>query len=55
MCPRYTHLRNACFADELQRLNVNQLLFGVIDATTQENELLFSKVQDFIIKSKRFR
>ena len=55
MCPRYTHLSNACFADELQRLNVNQLLFGVIDATTQENELLFPKVQDFIIKSKRFR
>ena len=55
MCPTYTHLRNACFADELQRLNVNQLLFGVIDATTQENELLFSKVQHFNIKSKRFR
>ena len=43
MCPRYTHLMNACFADELQRLNVNQLLFGVIDATTQENELFFLK------------
>ena len=49
MCPRYTHLRNACFADELLRLNVNQMFFGVIDATIQENELLFYKVQDFIL------
>ena len=36
------------------RGNINQLLSEVIDATIQENELLFSKMPDFIIQSKRF-
>ncbi|MEW8546213.1 MAG: reverse transcriptase family protein [Candidatus Thiodiazotropha sp.] len=54
VCPKYTQLRNECFSDELLRLNINQLLYGVIDASYQENELLFTRVQDFIIKTKRF-
>ncbi|MEW8545561.1 MAG: reverse transcriptase family protein [Candidatus Thiodiazotropha sp.] len=54
ICPKYTQLRNTCFTDELQTLNTNQLLFGMPNATIEENKLLFAKVQDFIVKSKRF-
>ena len=34
--------------------NVHDLLFGKENAPDNDNELLFLKVQDFIIKSKRF-
>ena len=54
VCPNYTNLRNECFDNELERLTDKELLFGIQEASVEENEALFAKVQDFIIKSKRF-
>ena len=35
-------------------MTVKELLFGIEEASVEENEALFSKVHDFMIKSKRF-
>ena len=53
-CPKYTDVRNRYLSDLLPSHNVHDLLFGKENAPDNDNELLFLKVQDFIIKSKRF-
>ena len=53
-CPKYADVRNRHLSDLLPTHNVHDLLFGKENAPDNDNELLFLKVQDFIIKSKRF-
>ena len=53
-CPKYAGVRNTYLSDLLPTHNVHDLLFGKENAPDNGNGLLFLKVQDFIIKSKRF-
>lgn len=53
-CVRYTNIRNTYLSDILPRYTTNELLFGKETATSEENESLFLKVQEYIIKTKRF-
>ena len=38
----------------LRNHTTHELLFGMDTSTDEENEALFLKVQDYILKSKRF-
>ena len=38
----------------LRNPKTHELLFGMNTSTDEENEALFLKVQDYILKSKRF-
>ena len=53
-CPNYTDIRNTILPNNLNNLNTNDLLYGIPTATDNENDELFSQVQDFIIHSNRF-
>ena len=47
--PSYFFLPN-----DINRYNTHDFLFGIEGKTNRENEALFMKVQDFIVKSGRF-
>lgn len=53
-CPRYTDVRDRYLSEVLTTHNIHDLLHGKQDASTNENETLFLKVQEFTIRSKRF-
>ncbi|MEW8544385.1 MAG: reverse transcriptase family protein [Candidatus Thiodiazotropha sp.] len=53
-CPRYAAARNRFLPHDLRNYNTHDLLFGIESKSNHENEVLFIKVQDFIIKSGRF-
>ena len=54
ICPRYIGIRNTYLSNILQSHSTNEILFGKETASVNENEILFLKVQDYIIKSRRF-
>ena len=53
-CPRFTAERRKYLLEPLRKYSVQELLFGKDKATDQENETLFSQVQEYIVKSGRF-
>ena len=53
-CPRYAAARNRFLPNDINRYNTHDFLFGIEGKTNRENEALFIKVQDFIVKSGRF-
>ena len=53
-CPRLAHFRRRYFSDSLLNYTVKDFLYGSQNLTFQENEQLFLKVQDYIVKSGRF-
>ena len=53
-CPNYTVARERYLPADLRSYSVKDLLHGKTNLTSQENEVLFLQVQDFIIKSGRF-
>ena len=53
-CPRYAASRNRFLPNDINRYNTHDFLFGIEGKTNRENEALFIKVQDFIVKSGRF-
>ena len=54
VCPQLTAVRESYLGDVLRNHTTHQLLCGKPEFTNDENVSLFLKVQDFIIKSKRF-
>ena len=54
ICPRYIGIRNTYPSNILQTHRTKELLFGKETASVNENETLLLKVQDYIIKSRRF-
>ena len=54
ICPRYTGIRNTYLSNILQTHCTKELLFGKDTVSVNENETLFLKLQDYIIKSRRF-
>lgn len=52
-CKKYSVARHTYLSD-LNNLTTHQLLYGSMDASDNENEILFLKVQEFIINSGRF-
>ena len=53
-CPRYAASRTRLLPNDINRYNTHDFLFGIEGKTNRENEALFIKVQDFIVKSGRF-
>ncbi|MEW8544911.1 MAG: reverse transcriptase family protein [Candidatus Thiodiazotropha sp.] len=53
-CPKYSIQRNRYLPDDLHNFTTHDLLFGKENVPFRENESLFLKVQDFVIKSGRF-
>ena len=53
-CTNYSLARSRYLPNNLNELNTNDLLCGLSNVPDYENATLFSKVQDFIIHSKRF-
>ena len=53
-CRLFSHLRLRIFSEINHPLSVELLLFGSTNLTEDKNSLVFSCVQNFIIKSKRF-
>ena len=54
ICPQLTAIRERYLGDVLRNHTTHELLCGKPEFTNDENVSLFLKVQDFIIKSKRF-
>ena len=54
-CPNYNDPRNAYLPIDLHNYSTNDLLHGREQFSEQDNESLFLKVQEYIIKSERFR
>ena len=54
ICPQLTAVREMYLGDVLRNHTTHELLCGKPEFTNDENVSLFLKVQDFIIKSKRF-
>ena len=54
ICPQLTAVRERYLGDVLRNHTTHELLCGKPEFTNDENVSLFLKVQDFIIKSKRF-
>ena len=54
VCPQLTAVRERYLGDALRNHTTHVLLCGKPEFTNDENVSLFLKVQDFIIKSKRF-
>ena len=53
--PKVTNATRERYLEALLRNHTtHDLLFGKDTATDEENEALFLKVQDYILKSKRF-
>ena len=53
-CPSYAASRNSFLPNAINRYNTRDFLFGIEGKANRENEALFIKVQDFIVKSGRF-
>lgn len=53
-CPRYAAVRTRYLPNNINNYNCHDFLFGIDNKTNHENEALFIKVQDFIVKSGRF-
>ena len=54
-CPNYNGPRNAYLSNDLHNFSTNDHLHGREQLSEQDNESLFLKVQEFIIKSERLR
>ena len=54
ICPNYNATRERYLEALLRNHTTHELLFGKDTSTGEENETLFLKVQDYILKSKRF-
>ena len=54
VCPQLTAVRERYLGDALRNHITHELLCGKPEFINDENVSLFLKVQDFIIKSKRF-
>ena len=54
VCPQLTALRERYLGDALRNHTTHELLCGKPEFTNDDVVSLFHKVQDFIIKSKRF-
>ena len=54
ICPNYNATRERYLEALLRNHTTHELLFGKDTSTDEENEALFLKVQDYILKSKRF-
>ena len=54
-CSNYNTQRNAHLPDDLHNYSTNDLLYGREQLSEQDNESLFLRVQEFIVKSERFR
>ena len=52
--PNYNATRERYLEALLKNPTTHELLFGKDTSTDEENEALFLKVQDYILKSKRF-
>ena len=52
--PKYNATRERYIEALLRNHTTHELLFGKDTSTDEENEALFLKVQDYILKSKRF-
>ena len=53
-CPNYSIIRSRYLPNNLNEFSTNDLLFGQPNLSETDNQILFSKVQDFILHSKRF-
>ena len=51
---KYSAARNRYLPSDIYKYNANDFLFGRDNMTDHENEALFVKIQDYIIKSGRF-
>ena len=54
ICPNYDVTRERYLEALLRNHTTHELLFGKDTSTDEGNEALFLKVQDYILKSKRF-
>ena len=54
ICPNYNVTRERYLEALLRNHTTHELLFGKDTSTDEENEALFLKEQDYILKSKRF-
>ena len=54
ICPIFVDARTRYLPANLNNLTIRDLLFGMENKTNHENEALFMKVQEFIVKSERF-
>ena len=53
-CPNYIGIRERYLEALLRNHTTHALFFGKDTSTDEENEALFLKVQDYILKTKRF-
>ena len=53
-CPNYRITRDRILPNNLNEFNTNDLLYGLPTAIQNENETLFTQIQEFIIHSKGF-
>ena len=51
VCPIFVVARTRYLQANLNSLTIRDLLFGMEDKTTHENEALFMQVQEFIVES----
>ena len=54
VCQKFVDARSRYLPANLNKLNTNDLLFGMENKTNHENEALFMQVQDFIVESGMF-
>ena len=54
VCPRLAHFQRRYFSGSLLNFTVKDFLYGSQNLTFQENEQIFLKVQEYIVKSRRF-
>lgn len=54
ICPKYANIRHTYLSSYLRTHNTHELLFGKENVSLHENEDMVLKVQEYIIKSRRF-
>ena len=53
-CQRYQNIRHILHSSPIREITVKKLLFGDPTATNKANTILFQKVTEYILQSKRF-
>ena len=49
-CPRYSNVRNTYLSGYVHTHSVQELLYGMVTATDEDDETMFCHVQEFIVK-----
>ena len=53
-CQRYRNIRHTIHISPIRDITLDKLLYGDLQAPTKANKLLFYKVIQFILTSRRF-